>query len=272
MHFFQWDRNPWGEEVLVRISWDLFWASAIVGALFVIGHLVYRAKFAPAEDEASGETAKVEGIPDRVVRHSPASRLFHWTMSVAVFALLITGFFPVLGIQFNWLAVHWISGLVLIGLIIFHIIHSSFWLDLKNIWISSADWKEWVQEVKHGLGKGEPPPKPGKYPVDHRIFHHMSALATLGVIGTGVLMLFRIDTPLFARNPYLMSDASWGLVYVLHGLSAVALVGMIITHVYFAVLPEKRWITISMIAGWITRKDFLAHHDPKRWVVERKES
>jgi formate dehydrogenase subunit gamma len=80
-----------------------------------------------------------------------------------------------------------------------------------------------------------------------------------------VLMLYRIDTPIFARNPYLYADSTWGWIYVLHGLGGVLLVGLTITHVYFAILPEKRWITRSMIKGWVTREELLAHHDPARW-------
>ena len=87
-----------------------------------------------------------------------------------------------------------------------------------------------------------------------------------------MVMLVRIDTPLFTRNPYLFGDTTWGLVYVIHGLSAVGFVGMLMAHVYFAVLPEKRWMTISMIVGWITKKDFVEHHDPERWDVTEKAS
>ena len=43
------------------------------------------------------------------------------------------------------------------------------------------------------------------------------------------------------------------------------LVALTITHVYFAILPEKRWITRSMIKGWVTRRELLTHHDPARW-------
>jgi cytochrome b subunit of formate dehydrogenase len=266
MSFFQWAQNPWGQEVLVRISWDLFWLALAGGVIFVIGHLVYRAKHREPEPAEPSDAAS-KGVPEKIVRHSLASRLFHWSMSIAVFALLVTGFFPVLGIQFDWLTIHWIAGLVLIGTVVFHIIHASFWLRLRDIWISAADWREFRQEVANVMGKGAPPPKPGKYPVDQRLFHHLVALATFGVILTGLLMMVRVDNPLFAKNPYMLSDTSWGLVYALHGLSAVGLVGMIIAHVYFAILPEKRFMTVSMILGWITRKDYLAHHDPARWVV-----
>ena len=59
--------------------------------------------------------------------------------------------------------------------------------------------------------------------------------------------------------------------FVLTGMESrtlpVALVGLIIAHVYFAVRPEKWWITKAMLLGWITRREYLEHHDPARWVV-----
>ena len=69
----------------------------------------------------------------------------------------------------------------------------------------------------------------------------------------------------------MLSDATWGLTYVLHGMAGVALVGLVIAHVYFAVRPEKWWITKSMILGWITRRQYLEHHDPDRWAIGRSD-
>lgn len=271
MSIFQWEQNPWGQDVLVRISWDLLWLAIIGGVLFVIGHFIYRAKNPPEKAEpATGAAA--DDIPEKVVRHTLAARLFHWVMAITVFTLLVTAFFPIVGIQFAWLQIHWIAGLVFVGIIIFHIIHATFWMNIRDILISGKDWAEFKKEMQHALGSGEPPPKPAKYPVDHRIYHNLVALAGLGVIVSGLLMMVRVDNPIFARNSYLLAESTWGWVYVLHGISSVGLVGLIITHVYFAILPEKRWMTISMIAGWITKKDYLAHHDPERWVVSEKAS
>ena len=55
-----------------------------------------------------------------------------------------------------------------------------------------------------------------------------------------------------------------------HGLAGVGLVGLVIAHVYFAVRPEKWWITKSMILGWITRRQYLEHHEPSRWPVGQR--
>jgi cytochrome b subunit of formate dehydrogenase len=85
-------------------------------------------------------------------------------------------------------------------------------------------------------------------------------------------MMARVRTPLWTRNPYLLSDQAWGVTYVLHGLAGVSLVALILVHVYFAVRPEKWWITNSMIFGWIAKRQYLAHHDPARWVVATESS
>jgi cytochrome b subunit of formate dehydrogenase len=117
------------------------------------------------------------------------------------------------------------------------------------------------------MGREVPGPKPGKYPLGNRLYHLAIVAAGLAVICTGVFMMVRVRTPFFTRNPYLFTDSTWGVTYVTHGMAGVALVGLVIAHVYFAVRPEKRWITRSMIFGRITRREYLEHHDPDRWVV-----
>jgi hypothetical protein len=60
-------------------------------------------------------------------------------------------------------------------------------------------------------------------------------------------------------------------MYVGHGVAGVALVGLTMAHVYFAIRPEKFWITKSMLFGSITRRQYLEHHDPSRWRVPGSE-
>jgi cytochrome b subunit of formate dehydrogenase len=81
-------------------------------------------------------------------------------------------------------------------------------------------------------------------------------------------MMWRVRNPIVNRNPYIMTDPSWGITYVVHGLAGVGFVGLIIAHIYFALRPEKLWITKSMIFGYITRRQYLEHHDPDRWRSE----
>jgi cytochrome b subunit of formate dehydrogenase len=271
VNLFQRTTNPWGQDILVRISWDLFYVALAAGALFCVFHLLLRPRWrrkesAAAEAPAGFAAGAAGALSEKVVRHGLAARLFHGVMAVSMIALLLTGFLPKVGVQFGaWLTLHWIFGVVLIASIVFHMIHATFFLRLRDIWIGPRDVRELFQQMRHLLGGAPAPAKPGKYPVDHKLYHHAVTVAGFAAMITGVLMLFRIDTPLLARNPYLYADSTWGWIYIVHGLGGVLLVALTITHVYFAILPEKRWITRSMIKGWITRRELMTHHDPKRW-------
>jgi formate dehydrogenase subunit gamma len=268
--FFTWGRSPWGQQILQHISWDLFWASLFAGLAFFVAHASYM-YLSPHRKRDAGETDAMEaarpGLPPKIVRHGGVARLFHWVMAVAMFTLLLTAFLPIVGVRFAWVTWHWAAGLVLAASILFHIVHASFWLDFKSIWVGPSDIPELKAEILRELGHDIPGPKPGKYPLGNRLYHMAIVVAGLAVVATGLLMMKRVRTPLFTRDPYMLGDSTWGITYVTHGLAGVALVGLVIAHVYFAIRPEKRWITRSMILGRITRREYLEHHDPDRWVV-----
>lgn len=265
MEWFQTATNPWGQEVLVRISWNLFWLALILAAGFIVFHLFLRPRLKQIEAEA--KPAADPGVPERIVRHNLTSRLFHWTMAASMLVLLFTGFLPQVGVEFAWLKPHWIAGVVLIACILFHIVHATFFQSLRAIWISMRDVREWLADVKRTFNSEAPaPPRPGKYPIENKAYHHAVLVTGLGVMISGAVMMFRIENPFVGRNPYLFAENTWGLIYVVHGLCGVALVFLTIAHIYFAILPEKRWMTMSMIYGWIGRSNFLEHYNPERWT------
>lgn len=257
--------NPWGQEVLIGVSWDLMWGAVVAAVLFLVAHAVW-IKTRPAPDEAASPPASLSGLPERIQRHSLASRIFHWTMSAAMLVLLVTAFVPVMGLQFPWVTIHWVAGVVLIATIVYHVVHSIGWQDFGSMFRLGVD--EGIATIKHVLSsKAPPPPKAGKYPFDHRMYHHVIVVVSLAAMITGALMMVRVATPFWSPNPYLFGDATWGVMYVVHGLSGVSLIVLVAAHIYFAIRPEKRWITWSMIRGWIDREHYVAHFDPESWVV-----
>jgi formate dehydrogenase subunit gamma len=270
MDFVKWGLNPWGESILTHVSWTLFWASLFAGVMFFVAHGSYMLLSAHRKRPAT-ETDNLEmrfaSLPERIERHSLMARAFHWVMAAAMFVLLFTAFLPVAGVKFPWVTWHWIAGLVLTGSIVFHIIHATVWLDFWSIWVGPKDVPEMKAEIMRELGRDVPGPKSGKYPLGNRLYHTAIVVTALGAVTTGVLMMSRVRTPFLTRNPYLLNDAVWGVTYVAHGLAGVALVGLVIAHVYFAIRPEKWWITKAMILGWITRRQYLEHHEPERWRV-----
>jgi formate dehydrogenase subunit gamma len=267
---FQWATDPWGKTVPVHIAWFLIWVAATAGLLFLIVHATYIRFFAkPRQFAADGASSDMDAIPARVPRHSLVARLFHWTMAVAMFMLLLTAFLPKVGLQFPWVTYHWIAGIVLTASIIFHIFHASFWLDFWAIWPDRTDITDAYHRVLRFVGQDAPlPRKFAKYPMENKLYHAAIVAAGLSVIVTGVFMMFRVRTPLFPRNPYLFGDLTWGMMYVLHGLAGVGLIALIMVHVYFGIRPEKLPITKSMIFGWMSRDFYLQEHDSQRWVVD----
>jgi len=271
----EWATSPFGQRVPIHIVWSLIWVALIAGLLFLIVHAIYLRYFANEKEFAAGGASAelVASLPARIPRHSLTARLFHWIMAAAMFTLLFTAFLPKVGVQFNWVTYHWIAGTVLTISIVFHIIHASFFMDFWSIWPDRDDLEDARKRVLRFFGKSTAlPRKFAKYPLENKLYHGVIILCGLSVILTGVFMMSRVRTIFFPRNPYLFSDMTWGLMYVLHGLAGVGLITLVIVHVYFAVRPEKLAITESMIFGSMKRDFYLKEHDPERWVVETSSS
>jgi cytochrome b subunit of formate dehydrogenase len=266
----EWATSPWGQNVPIHIAWFLIWVAAIAGLLFLSVHSIYVRYFAKPEEFADGVPPTLAAVlPKGIPRHSLVARLFHWIMAAAMFTLLFTAFLPKVGVQFNWVTWHWIAGIVLTVSVLFHIIHASFWLDFWAIGPDKADLVDMTKRVRRFMGQSAPPPRRfAKYPLENKLYHGTIIATGLSVIGTGVFMLFRVRTGLFPRNPFVFSDMTWGLMYVLHGLAGVGLIALVMVHVYFAVRPEKLDITKSMVFGSMKREFYLEHYDPQRWPVE----
>ena len=265
--FFRTASNPWGQEILVGIAWDLLWAALFAGIVFVVGHAIHAGAVArkPAGGAGDGAGAPGDGAGDRVERHDRGSRAFHWLMSAAMLTLLVTAFLPAVGIQFAWVTLHWIAGVALILLIVYHVWRSYARQDPDAVRIGRAEIADAMVEIR-GSSQGS-----ARHRSNCQISRGPACVPSgrnghfTGAALTGVLMMFRIDTWFWRSDPYFLSDHAWGLVFVLHGLCGVALVTLVIAHVYFAIRPEKRFMTRSMIKGWITREEYLQHYDPDKW-------
>lgn len=246
MEIAEFKRDVWGREVLLGVSYDLLWVILTVSLLFIAVHAVVMA--------ARKKAAQPSSDGPRVKRHDGIDRAFHWIMAISVFVLLVTGIFPIIGIEFAWLTIHWIAGLVLTASVVFHIVRSLFWQDLKSMWISARDFKEPFDASV----------KPGKYSFAQKSMHAAVTVLTLLVVGSGLVMFAMIDTPWWDRTNAL-SEATLGWVFFIHGLSTLLLVAVISLHVYFGVRPEKLFYLRSMVKGWVSREELEANHDASRW-------
>ena len=199
----------------------------------------------------------MDDTKDQVVRHSGLSRLSHWIMAVCILTLLATGILPVLGTEFEWIEPHWIAGVALTIMVLLHMGCSLSPIKIKSMWVSISDIKEYIADG--GKVRG------GKYSLEQKMMHHgITGLSLISLI-TGWLMLFKIDTPFWQRDPFIFDAGTWGVLYVLHGLSTLFFVSFVMMHIYFSIRPEKAMYLRSMIKGGITKEEYNENHDPDRW-------
>lgn len=88
----------------------------------------------------SSNCSQPTGVGESVVlRHRFPDRLLHWSTAGCVFVLLGTGLLPVIGIRFEWVSIHWISGLVMSLLISLHIGRVVLRRRMLGIWFGLKD-------------------------------------------------------------------------------------------------------------------------------------
>jgi cytochrome b subunit of formate dehydrogenase len=242
--------DVWGREVLLGVSWDLLWVVVSLTATAIVIHLVIMA-FLRKEDRPSAEGP-------HLTRHVAVDRSFHWIMAISVFVLLFTGVLPIVGVDFNWLTIHWIAGLILTAAVLFHTMRALIWQKPKEMWVSARDFQEPFDDTI----------KPGKYSFLQKGMHHAMTVLVLLVIGSGLALFAVMDTPWWERSNAL-DEATLGWMFVLHGASTLGLIVLTALHVYFALRPEKRFYTRSMVSGWISEDEHRANHDPGRWSPDR---
>jgi cytochrome b subunit of formate dehydrogenase len=205
-------------------------------------------------------TPPVQQNSERITRHAPVDRVFHWITALAVLLLMGSAFLPILGWKFSWVPLHWITGLVLTAAVLFHLVRSTVFRRLRCMLIGPRDL---MNAARGRLA--------AKYTLPQKLMHAGLGLAVTVATVTGIVMLAKVDTPLWTRNPYLLDASTWGVVYVLHGASALVCLTLSMAHIYFSLLPEKRAYLRAMIGGQMTRAEAAQFHDPQRWSGQRKD-
>jgi len=180
------------------------------------------------------------------IRHRWPDRLFHWVMAISVIVLGVTAFLPILGVKFDWVPTHWISGVILGLAIVYHLCRVFGVHGLIEMMPAGSDLTMIRREV---VFQDIPDEASGKFDVFQKLYHWAASIVVLTLAITGFIMLAKIDTPLWSRDPSILSDWNWGIVYVLHGAGALLLLFLFILHVYFVFLPEYKANLVAMIFG-----------------------
>jgi len=236
--------------VILGVSWDLLWVVSVAAFVLLAAHAIFMAALAKKKALPSSEGKRVN-------RHDAIDRAFHWIMAGSVLVLIATGIAPIVGIRISWLNIHWIAGLVLTFVCVFHIIRAMFWQDFKSMLLGPADFKEPFDETI----------KPCKYSFEQKGMHWAMTVLVVAVVATGVTLFLNINTPWWDR-PSVEDEGSLGIFFLLHGTATLGLIAFTAIHIYFAVRPEKRFYTRSMVTGWISEAEMKENHDANKWKPE----
>jgi len=251
--------------------------AAYIVLVFVAGYAVHWFRRAFREPSPTGPTPSVTIPGDRIKYYDVVERLFHWTDFIVLSLMVLTGtaiFFP--GLLNGLLAPFGVVGTTaeislhldlvwaLLGLIIIHVVWDTvvargFW----NISPGVKDIRDAAKRAKNFVGASNEYPRMAKYDPFMKIFHWG---LTLSLVVLGV-------TGLYFWNPFnLMPNLGYqteSLFRVLHDIFAFLLVGLIIGHIYFAVIPENWPILRAMVTGTMSKDFYLKHYDPARWRAKQ---
>src|SRR5215813_13211534 len=222
-----------------------------------------------ASETSAPVTSVVSAPNERVLRHKLVDRLYHWLMAASVLILMGTAFLPIVGWKFEWVSLHWMTGIVLTLLVLIHIVRSLIWQDWRAMILDGADIRDGLRKVRAILGGGGPAPgKPGKYKIAQKLYNFAAAVLLLSIIASGLLMLLNIDTPFWKRDPYWFDSDTWVIIYSVHGFASMMMITLVMIHIYFSLRPDEWWLTRSMFRGTVSRKEYAEHCDASRWRVE----
>ncbi len=199
-------------------------------------------------------------VGDEIVRHRLASRVIHWSVAVFFFMALLSGL-PIFSPVFGWLA-HFFGGLHVCrwlhpwaGVLFFlatgvMLVH---WRD--DMCLTPKD-REWLRPRKvAAYMKHQGDPDVGKYNGGQKLFFFASALGSLGLLMSGVVLWF----------PRAFPPLPWLLAILLHEVTFILFAIAIVLHVYLGTAAEPGTFG-SMTRGVVTRAWARLHHP--RWYRE----
>lgn len=199
-------------------------------------------------------------LPPEILRLNTLERTTHLIRMVSFLLLAITGITFALfnsdsiGIDYNIAYKIHIIFAILFGVSSF----LSIIIWFKDSIFKGYDW-EWIKVLGGYLTRREIHPPAGKFNAGQKFFYWYSALISILLICSGIILAYPRNFPL----EYLVWSA------ILHGLSAVCLIAGVIAHAYLGSFANPG--TIGTIIHGKVAKDWAKKHHPQWYKQNQKE-
>jgi formate dehydrogenase subunit gamma len=191
-----------------------------------------------------------------IPRHNALSRVGHYLLFLSVFAVAGTGFLFLLGTadplgtEGQRLArdIHWIAGL---GMSVGFVVIGVVWFR-RMLWASYD--MDWLRVMGGYLGGGHKPPA-GKFNAGQKMFFWLTILVGGVLVVTGIAMLIGTQG----------SPVWQAAIYTIHDAAGLAMIILILLHVYLSVLVDPH--SIRSVFGGRVHASWAKERHPK-WEAE----
>jgi cytochrome b subunit of formate dehydrogenase len=223
---FQLASDRAGYPYWARLSPEWFWACLWLVVLFCAIHVLRRSR-----SSVPGKTP---------ARYNFNQRLYHWGNFLLLGLVAFSGYWlffrrapgGLLGL--TWLQIHSWGGLLFAAGVIVH----SFAAILRGDWRSMRPEMQDLRDAgliwRNFLGRTSEYPAPHKYDALQKLYHHVLAVLAITFTTSGVWMWLSAERFHLAERSWLHS------LRIIHDLSAVALVVLVIGHIYFSIIKANR--------------------------------
>lgn len=197
---------------------------------------------------------------DEIRRFTVGERLVHWIVSLAFVYLMLTGlalFTP----HLYWLASVFGGGTTIrawhpiVGVVFFVFLARMFFMWRRSMPLDALD-REWLKESgRYARNEDAGLPEPGRFNAGQKLLFWLQVVAGVLLFVSGIPLWF---PETFGRNLRL-------LCILVHEISALAVIGGIIVHIYMGTAVVRGSLH-AMMTGYVSRAWAKAHHP--RWYRE----
>lgn len=191
---------------------------------------------------------------NKVLIHSRASRLLHWSFAVVITLLILSSFYihrpQVLGPLFNMgknLFVHRSMAYAAMGIFTAWVYYMIATGDYRNIWFRLADVRQIPAFLKYNLFLEQKLPPHGKYNVGQKIIYTSWFFVFIFQAVTGLLLQFPAWTgyvPPLTLQP----------IRYYHFLVALYFTATVMLHLYMAMTEDPARLQ-AIFTGWVKKKE-----------------
>jgi cytochrome b subunit of formate dehydrogenase len=212
----------------------------------------------------------------KVLRHSAAVRLIHWTVALSGILLLFSGFgqlpmykrYNVVKIPgLSWadrfditLLLHYIGAVVFCAAVFFHIVYHLRRRELA-IMPKAGDLKMAIIGFKAMFGLAEEP-RHEKFQAKQRVIYAIIGFVSLVLIATGVIKSYKNLGDIILQPIFLQG------MTLLHTVFGMIFLALFLAHVAALALKDHRPLVPSMFSGFISRK-YAEEHLPD-WKLDQQ--